>query len=63
MLGVGGVVSIFNIVLVKILVHFGMIADSGRGATFKISKILCNIKGVLDYQVSFWKIADGILMP
>ena len=62
-LGVGGVVSIFNIVLVKILVHFGMIADSGRGATFKISKILCNIKGVLDYQVSFWKNADGILMP
>ena len=62
-LAIGGIISVFNVVLVKILINLGLIADSGRGATFKISDILLNTKNVIRYQASFWKDADGILPP
>ena len=53
--------SIICVASMKLLVIFGLVADSGRGAISEISELLSNIKNVLDYQVSFWKDADGLL--
>lgn len=58
---VGGIVSFFNVLLVKLLVIVGLIVDVGRGATFHIIDILSNIKRLAEYQKLFWKDADGIL--
>lgn len=58
---IGGIASIFNIVLVKILLYFGIIVDSGRGAALQLSIVLENIKKIINYQVNFWTNADGLL--
>lgn len=60
-LAIGGVASISNVLIVKIMISKNLIADSGRGATFNISDIMHNLVTVIKYQVSFWKSADGIL--
>lgn len=57
----GGIVSMANVLIVKVMIHLNLIADSGRGGTFEPSAILHNLIGIAQYQVAFWKNADGIL--
>ena len=57
----GGAASIFNVLLVKLLVHFDVIADSGRGASLSIFAIIDNLKGIAKYQKNFWSNADGLI--
>lgn len=56
----GGGVSVFNVLLTKVLIKCGYIADSGRGAALDWKTISSNMAGVLHYQFPFWKDADGI---
>lgn len=58
---IGGFASIFNVILVKILVFFNIIADSGRGTQLKIDTIIHNIKEIAIYQKSFWTNCDGLI--
>ena len=58
---VGGGVSLFNVVLVKVLLKAGFIADSGRGASISWEVIQSNIRELILYQLKFWTNADGIL--
>lgn len=57
---IGGGVAVFNVLLTKVLIKCGYIADSGRGAVLDWETISDNLIGVLRYQISFWKDADGI---
>lgn len=59
---IGGGVSVFNIVLVKLLIHKGIIVDSGRGASFEVNNIKSNLIQLIKYQVRFWNNADGLLV-
>lgn len=58
----GGCMTMFNVVFSKILINASLIGDPGRGATFDINQIISNVKGVLKYQIAFWKDADGIMI-
>lgn len=58
---IGGGASVFNILLVKVMLKMNLIADAGRGASFDIDIIVENLKKLLQYQIRFWVNADGIL--
>lgn len=60
-LALGGMASIANVLIVKVMISLNLIADSGRGATFDFYDILHNLIGIVQYQLAFWKNADGIL--
>lgn len=60
-LAIGGIVSAFNVILTKNLIAIGLIDDSGRGAAISFKIIKGNIIKLIEYQVAFWKDADGIL--
>lgn len=58
---IGGGASLINVSLVKILVNFNIIADSGRGSKLNSNTVINNLKKILSYQVSFWKNSDGLI--
>ncbi len=53
--------SAVNIIMPKILIHFDIIADSGRGASLTLGTIAHNFIEMAKYQIRFWKNADGLL--
>lgn len=57
---IGGVASLINVLLLKTLVLKGILADSGRGATFSMHSIIENIKMILKYQIDFWENCDDL---
>ena len=59
---IGASASIANMLIVKCLIRFDFIADSGRNPTLDFEKILDNLQQIASYQISFWKNADT-LMP
>lgn len=56
----GALAAIGNIAFTKILIRKGLLADSGRGASFDIKTIHNNILTLMEYQKHFWTDADGI---
>ncbi len=61
-LAVGGIASIINVILVKMLVAFNILGDSGRGAGLELKTIIHNFYVLFHYQKKLWLNADG-LMP
>lgn len=57
----GGGASVFNIVLVKLLISANVIVDSGRGVGLDYITIKRNIIQIIQYQKYFWYDADGLL--
>lgn len=55
---VGGVLCLINVLIVRILVGFSVILDAGREGG--LENIYQNIKVIVQYQISFWKDADGL---
>lgn len=53
--------SVFNVLLVKLLIQFGVIADSGRGAVLSLDHILDNIAGLLAFQGDLFLGAGGLV--
>lgn len=58
---IGGVCAALNIVILKALISSGLFGDSGRGSTFELQAIISNLVSVIQYQVAFWKNADGLV--
>lgn len=58
---VGGLCAVLNILILKALIASGMFGESGRGSSFDVHVILSNLVHVAQYQLSFWKDADGLL--
>ena len=58
---IGGFCAVLNILILKALIASGMFGESGRGSSFDVHVILSNLVHVAQYQLSFWKDADGLL--
>lgn len=58
---VGGFISILNVIIVKVVVALGLVADSNRGAALSFQVILNNIQNLIKYQWTFWTTGDGLL--
>lgn len=58
---VGGICAVLNIAILKLIIACGVFGESGRGSTFDIQAILSNVTTVIQYQLAFWKDADGLL--
>lgn len=56
---VGGVLCLLNVLIMRILVKLSVVLDAGREGGLK--NIVQNIKVIAQYQLSFWKDADGLL--
>lgn len=59
---VGGLASAINVILVKVLVAYNILSDSGRGAGLELKTIIHNVNVLWHYQKVLWLNADG-LMP
>lgn len=55
----GLICAVISVLILKIIGN--VIGDSGRGSTFSPSIILLNISRIVDYQLSFFLNADGLL--
>lgn len=57
----GGLASVGNVLLLKLLIQFNILPDSGRGVSLSLVTLLNNISELAAYQISFWKNADGLM--
>lgn len=57
----GGLISIFNVIIVKVVIALEIVFDSTRGASLSLQVILNNLRNIIKYQGTLWTTGDGLL--